>query len=63
MFLKEYADELLPSSDDDELWHVLVGAEGRAFRICSHLSVSKCAIAYDAIGSGDADRPWIARLE
>ena len=51
-FLREQAEELLPSSDDDELWQLLVGVQGRVFRICSHLSASESAIGYDAIGSG-----------
>ena len=51
MFLREHADELLPSSEDDEMWHLLVGIEGRVFRICSHFSVSESSTGYDAIGS------------
>jgi len=51
-FLREQAEELLPPPDhDDELWHLLVGAQGRVFRICSHLSISESATGYDAIGS------------
>jgi hypothetical protein len=52
-FLKEQADDLLPSPDnDDEAWQLLVGVMGRLFTICSHMSASETAIGYDAIGSG-----------
>ncbi len=50
-FLRDQAEELLPSQDDDELWQLLVGVRGRVFRICSHLSVMESATGYDAIGS------------
>ena len=52
-FLHEHADDLLPSQgDDDEMWQLLVGVEGRLFRICSHMTASETATGYDAIGSG-----------
>lgn len=51
-FLREDAEEMLPSPDDDgEMWQLLVGTQGRVFRICSHLSVSESVTGYDAIGA------------
>lgn len=51
-FLRQDAEELLPSPDDDEMWDLLVASRGRLFQICSHLSVAESATGYDAIGSG-----------
>jgi hypothetical protein len=52
-FMKEHADDLLPSLDnEDEIWQLLVGVSGRVFRICSHMSASESATGYDAIGAG-----------
>jgi hypothetical protein len=51
-FLREQADDLLPSQgDDEEVWQLLVGVQGRLFRICSHMTASETATGYDAIGS------------
>ena len=52
-FLREHAEELLSSQDepDDEMWQLLVGVQGRVFRICSHLTVTEPATGYDVIGS------------
>ncbi len=50
-FLRESGEELLPAAGDEEMWSLLVGAKGRVFRICSHLSASESATGYDAIGS------------
>ena len=50
-FLREQAEELLPSPDDDEMWELMVATRGRIFQVCSHLSVAESATGYDAIGS------------
>jgi hypothetical protein len=63
MLLREQADELLPASEDDEMWQLLVGIEGRVFRICSHFSVSESATGYDAIGSAVPPGPRVAGFD